>query len=234
MGAASSIGRRAPPRQQAARRSRPAPAPAARRPVLRQLPQRPAEDRRADARERRSVRRRAQRASASRRSCGSCAAARCRPRAGRARTRRRWTRSSPRSRRALDRAAAAQPNPGRVASRRLNRAEYVNAIHDLLALEVDRRRAAAERHGGLRLRQQRRRPVDHAGADVALHVGGDQDQPPGGGAAPTIRPMTQVYKVEFEAAGLRAERGHAVCDARRPGRSPHLPARRRVRLRASG
>jgi cytochrome c551/c552 len=37
----------------------------------------------------------------------------------------------------LDRHASAAPNPGRVASRRLNRAEYVNVIHDLLALEVD-------------------------------------------------------------------------------------------------
>jgi hypothetical protein len=38
---------------------------------------------------------------------------------------------------AFDRAAAAQPNPGRVALHRLNRAEYANAIRDLLALEVD-------------------------------------------------------------------------------------------------
>ena len=38
---------------------------------------------------------------------------------------------------ALDQESAASPNPGRVASRRLNRVEYVNAIQDLLALEVD-------------------------------------------------------------------------------------------------
>ena len=38
---------------------------------------------------------------------------------------------------ALDRAAALAPNPGRVASRRLNRVEYVNAIRDLLELEID-------------------------------------------------------------------------------------------------
>jgi mono/diheme cytochrome c family protein len=38
---------------------------------------------------------------------------------------------------ALDRAASARPDPGRVASRRLNRVEYVNAIQDLLGLEVD-------------------------------------------------------------------------------------------------
>jgi mono/diheme cytochrome c family protein len=39
--------------------------------------------------------------------------------------------------RALDDAAAAHPNPGRVALHRLNRAEYANAIEDLLGLRVD-------------------------------------------------------------------------------------------------
>ncbi len=38
---------------------------------------------------------------------------------------------------ALDRAAARRPEPGRVPTHRLNRAEYTNAIRDLLALEVD-------------------------------------------------------------------------------------------------
>ena len=38
---------------------------------------------------------------------------------------------------ALDRAAEAAPDPGRPAVQRLNRAEYVNAVRDLLALEVD-------------------------------------------------------------------------------------------------
>ena len=37
----------------------------------------------------------------------------------------------------LDRAYAANPNPGRATMHRLNRAEYANAIRDLLALEVD-------------------------------------------------------------------------------------------------
>jgi hypothetical protein len=40
---------------------------------------------------------------------------------------------------ALDAAAAAKPNPGRVVVHRLNRAEYTNAIHDLLGLEIDGR-----------------------------------------------------------------------------------------------
>jgi mono/diheme cytochrome c family protein len=37
---------------------------------------------------------------------------------------------------ALDRAAAAKPNPGRPAVHRLNRAEYSNAVRDLLAVDV--------------------------------------------------------------------------------------------------
>ena len=37
----------------------------------------------------------------------------------------------------LDRVGAAAPNPGRVASHRLNRTEYVNAVGDLLSLDID-------------------------------------------------------------------------------------------------
>jgi cytochrome c5 len=37
----------------------------------------------------------------------------------------------------LDRAAAARPNPGRPTAHRLNRAEYTNAVRDLLALDID-------------------------------------------------------------------------------------------------
>ena len=37
----------------------------------------------------------------------------------------------------LDRAAEAQPNPGRPVLHRLNRTEYANAIRDLLALDID-------------------------------------------------------------------------------------------------
>jgi cytochrome c5 len=40
---------------------------------------------------------------------------------------------------ALDEAAAARPNPGRVPVHRLNRNEYTNAIRDLLALDLDGR-----------------------------------------------------------------------------------------------
>ena len=37
----------------------------------------------------------------------------------------------------LDRAASAKPNPGRATMHRLNRAEYANAVRDLLALDID-------------------------------------------------------------------------------------------------
>ena len=48
----------------------------------------------------------------------------------------------------LDRAALEHPNPGRPTLHRLNRAEYRNAIRDLLALEIDRGVAAAGRQCG--------------------------------------------------------------------------------------
>ena len=38
---------------------------------------------------------------------------------------------------ALDRVAAEAPNPGRIAVHRMTRVEYVNAVRDLLALEID-------------------------------------------------------------------------------------------------
>src|SRR6202008_1008526 len=40
---------------------------------------------------------------------------------------------------ALDRAAIAHPNPGRSTIHRLNRAEYANAVRDLLGVEIDPR-----------------------------------------------------------------------------------------------
>jgi len=40
---------------------------------------------------------------------------------------------------ALDRSAAANPNPGRPVTHRLTRTEYANAVRDLLALEIDAR-----------------------------------------------------------------------------------------------
>jgi hypothetical protein len=96
----------------------------------------------------------------------------------------------------LDRAAAQSPNPGRVASHRLNRAEYVNAIEDLLALRVN---------GNELL------PGDMAGfgfdnnADVLAITPGLMARYMAAAtkisrvalASPDNRPMMQLYKVEF-------------------------------------
>ncbi|HET9830977.1 MAG TPA: DUF1592 domain-containing protein, partial [Vicinamibacterales bacterium] len=49
---------------------------------------------------------------------------------------------------ALDVEADAAPHPGRVPVHRLNRAEYTNAIRDLLALDVDGRQLIADEPGG--------------------------------------------------------------------------------------
>ena len=102
----------------------------------------------------------------------------------------------------LDKAAAAAPNPGRVASRRLNRAEYVNTIYDLLALEVN----------GSELL-----PGDMAGfgfdnnADVlaitpglmARYMSAATKISRAAVGSPETRPIMQVYKVGFENQEVR-------------------------------
>ena len=103
---------------------------------------------------------------------------------------------------ALDRAAADDPNPGRVASRRLNRLEYVNAVEDLLALEID---------GEALL------PSDMAGfgfdnnADVlsitpslmARYIAAATKISRAAVGSPDNRPVMQVYKVGYERRDVR-------------------------------
>ena len=103
---------------------------------------------------------------------------------------------------ALDRAAAADPNPGRVASRRLNRLEYVNAVADLLALEID---------GEALL------PSDMAGfgfdnnADVlsitpslmARYIAAATKISRTAVGSPDNRPVMQVYEVGYEQRDVR-------------------------------
>ena len=73
-------------------------------------------------------------------------------------------------RRSIARRALA-PNPGRPLAHRLNRAEYANAIRDLLDARDRRRDAAAARRLERRLRQQRRRARRVAGAARELPDG---------------------------------------------------------------
>ena len=103
---------------------------------------------------------------------------------------------------ALDAAAVLDPDPGRVASHRLNRLEYVNAISDLLALEVD---------GASLL------PGDMAGfgfdnnADVlaltpsllSRYIAAATKISRAAVGSPDNRPIMQVYKVGFERRDVR-------------------------------
>jgi hypothetical protein len=104
---------------------------------------------------------------------------------------------------ALDAHAQQTPDPGRVASRRLNRTEYVNAIYDMLGLEVN----------GAELL-----PNDMAGfgfdnnADVLTitpslmtrYIAAATKISRTAVGSPDIRPITQVYQLGFENRTLRA------------------------------
>jgi len=104
---------------------------------------------------------------------------------------------------ALDRVSVEVPDPGRVVSRRLNRLEYVNAVYDLLELEVD---------GEALL------PGDMAGfgfdnnADVlsitpvlmSRYISAATKISRAAVGSPDNRPVMQVYKVGYERRDVRA------------------------------
>jgi len=93
---------------------------------------------------------------------------------------------------ALDRVAAARPNPGRVSVHRLNRLAYMNAIRDLLALDVDPALLPADNGGVgfdnnadvLSVTPALMSRYMSAATKVSRLAIGD----------PTIRPATQVYR----------------------------------------
>ena len=130
---------------------------------------------------------------------------------------------------AIDRAAAAAPNPGRPLLHRLNRAEYANAIRDLLDLDVDVAVAAAAGRLGVRLRQHLRRARRVAVAAGAIPVGGGEDQRAGGRRSVGGPRHRDVSRAPGPVAGP-AHRRPAARDHRRHARAAHVPARRRVRL----
>ena len=81
---------------------------------------------------------------------------------------------------ALDRAAAAHPNPGRTeALHRLNRSEYHNVIREP---PLARHRCCISVACGrlqLRIRQYGWSPEDFAGSDGAIHIGSSENKPRG-------------------------------------------------------
>jgi mono/diheme cytochrome c family protein len=96
----------------------------------------------------------------------------------------------------LDRAAAASPNPGRPQVHRLNRAEYSNAVRDLLALDIDGRALLPADNVGygfdniadvLTVSPGLLERYLLAARKISRLAVGD----------PTIRPVAQTYKVSF-------------------------------------
>ena len=104
---------------------------------------------------------------------------------------------------ALDRHAASAPNPGRVASRRLNRAEYVNAIYDLLGLEVNGAELLPSDMAGFGF-DNNADVLSITPALMSRYIAAATKISRIAVGSPDVRPITQVYKVGFESRALRA------------------------------
>jgi hypothetical protein len=104
---------------------------------------------------------------------------------------------------ALDRQAAAAPDPGRVASRRLNRAEYVNAIYDLLGLEVNGAELLPSDMAGFGF-DNNADVLSITPALMTRYIAAATKVSRTAVGSPDVRPITQVYKVGFESRSLRA------------------------------
>jgi hypothetical protein len=97
---------------------------------------------------------------------------------------------------ALDRAASAVPNPGRVASHRLNRAEYVNVIHDLLAVDIDGAELLPSDMAGFGF-DNNAEVLSITPGLLARYMSAATKVSRIAVGSPDNRPMTQVYRVEF-------------------------------------
>ena len=103
---------------------------------------------------------------------------------------------------ALDRAAAADPNPGRVASRRMNRFEYVNAIEDLLALEVNGAELLPSDMAGLGF-DNNADVLSMTPALMARYTAAATKISRAAVGGPDNRPIRQVYALGFETQEAR-------------------------------
>ncbi len=127
----------------------------------------------------------------------------------------------------LDQYAAAHPNPGRPAVHRLNRAEYSNAIRDLLALDTKPGALLPVDDSGYGFDNVARRAVLFARAARALPLGG---APRGGGRGGRHESEARRRRIpESDEEGDRSrERRSAFRFGRRHVDRLLLPARRRV------
>ncbi|MYH28025.1 MAG: DUF1592 domain-containing protein [Acidobacteria bacterium] len=103
---------------------------------------------------------------------------------------------------ALDHAAAVDPNPGRVASRRLNRLEYVNAVRDLLDLEIDGEALLPSDMAGFGF-DNNADVLSITPALMGRYIAAATKISRTAVGSPDNRPVMQVYKVGYERRDIR-------------------------------
>ena len=103
---------------------------------------------------------------------------------------------------ALDHAAAARPDPGRVASRRLNRLEYVNAVADLLDLEIDGEALLPSDMAGFGF-DNNADVLSITPALMSRYIAAATRISRVAVGSPDNRPVMQVYKVGYERRDVR-------------------------------
>ena len=103
---------------------------------------------------------------------------------------------------ALDRVAAERPDPGRVASRRLNRVEYVNAVYDLLALEIDGEALLPSDMAGFGF-DNNADVLSITPALMGRYIAAATKISRAAIGSPDNRPVMQVYKVGYERRDVR-------------------------------
>jgi len=103
---------------------------------------------------------------------------------------------------ALDRVAAADPNPGRVVAHRMNRVEYVNAIEDLLALEIDGTALLPSDMAGFGF-DNNAEVLSITPALMARYITAATKISRAAVGSPDNRPVMQVYRTGFERRDVR-------------------------------
>ena len=103
---------------------------------------------------------------------------------------------------ALDHAATLDPNPGRVASRRLNRLEYVNAVRDLLDLEIDGEALLPSDMAGFGF-DNNADVLSITPALMSRYIAAATRISRVAVGSPDNRPVMQVYKVGYERRDVR-------------------------------
>ena len=103
---------------------------------------------------------------------------------------------------ALDHASTLDPNPGRVASRRLNRFEYVNAVRDLLDLEIDGEALLPSDMAGFGF-DNNADVLSITPALMGRYIAAATKISRVAVGSPDNRPVMQVYKVGYERRDVR-------------------------------